>query len=209
MRRTNSSIACLMGLALIGVVACGQNETPEPTTDVDLPPSELELADADEDHDHDHEGDDHDHEHDGVGEAHVHGKGEMAITLDGTTLTVSFESPLASFASFEHEPETPEQRQELQDVRAGFMRVSRNVAINGQAGCEFNTREVAFRHTGDHGSVMVDYGFECATPEELTSVRLRTFDEYPGLETVDVVFLSGDEQKAKTLDPQDNSIWLK
>lgn len=201
MRIKNTNVALVAGFALIGLVACGQNETPAPTvdTDVELPPVEGTDAAATED----------DHDHDGAGEVHEHGKGELAISLDGATLSVAFEAPLESFASFEHEPETPEQRQELQDVRAGFMRVSRNVAINGQAGCEFNSREVAFRHTGDHGSVMVDYSFECATPEELTSVRLRTFDEYPGLETVDTVFLSGDEQKAKTLDPENNSIWLK
>lgn len=203
MRIKTTNTALIAGLAFIGLAACGQNDAPAPTvdTDVELPPAEgTDVVATEEDHDYDH---------DGAGEVHEHGKGELAISLDGSTLSVAFEAPLESFASFEHEPETPEQRQELQDVRAGFMRVSRNVAINGQAGCEFNTREVAFRHTGDHGSVMVDYAFECATPEELTSVRLRTFDEYPGLETVDTVFLSGGEQKAKTLDPEDNSIWLK
>lgn len=200
MRNTNSKVALFAGIALLGLSACGQNETPEPTTDVETPPVEMPATDVETPSAT---------EASGAGEVHEHGKGEMAITLDGTMLTVSLEAPLESFASFEHEPETPEQRQELQDVRAGFMRVSRNVAVNGQAGCQFNTREVAFRHTGDHGSVMVDYGFECETPSELSSVRLRTFDEYPGLETVDTVFLSGDEQKAKTLDPEDNSIWLK
>lgn len=200
MRIKNTNVALIAGFALIGLAACGQNDAPAPTvdTDVEMPPTETAPETVAV------EGD-----QDGAGEVHEHGKGEMAITLDGSILSVSLEAPLESFASFEHEPETPEQRQELQDVRAGFMRVSRNVAINGQAGCQFNTREVAFRHTGDHGSIMVDYSFECETPAELSSVRLRTFDEYPGLETVDTVFLSGDDQKAKTLDPEDNSIWLK
>lgn len=200
MRISNSNAALLAGAALFGLAACGQNETPAPTADVETPPVEMPAADVEAPPSS---------AASGVGEVHEHGKGEMAITLDGTTLTVSLEAPLESFASFEHEPETPEQRQELQDVRADFMRVSRNVEINDQAGCEFSARDVAFRHSGSHGSIMVDYAFDCALPDELTSVRLRTFDAYPGLETVEAVFLSGDEQKAKMLDPEDNSIWLK
>lgn len=201
MSKTFSMTAILAGFALIGLSACNQNETPDPVTDIETPPvdmptGEIEVPTETE-------------TATGAGEVHEHGKGELAITLDGATLTVSLEAPLASFASFEHEPETPEQRQELQDVRAGFMRVSRNVAINGQAGCEFNTREVGFRHTGDHGSVMVDYAFECTTPDALTSVRLRTFDDYPGLESVDAVFLDGTDQKAKSLTAEDNSIWVE
>jgi len=199
MRKIISTTALVSGFALLGLAACNQSETPDPTPDVDLPPVEQPVQTLESDT----------ADTGGVGEVHEHGKGEMAITLDGTMLTISLEAPLESFASFEHEPETPEQRQELQNVRAGFMRVSRNIAINGQAGCEFSSRDVAFRHSGDHGSVMVDYAFVCATPGELNSVRLRTFDAYPGLETVDTVFLSGDDQKAKTLDPEDNSIWLK
>ncbi|MEM1390363.1 MAG: DUF2796 domain-containing protein, partial [Pseudomonadota bacterium] len=113
--------------------------------------------DHDEDHDHDH-----DHNHSGVGEAHVHGKGDLAAALDGTTLSISFESPLASFASFEHEPKTDEQREELNGVETAFMDVSKNVTVNAGAGCDISSREVGFRHSGDHGSISMTYTFECA-----------------------------------------------
>ncbi|MEM7492764.1 MAG: DUF2796 domain-containing protein [Pseudomonadota bacterium] len=165
-----------------------------------------------EDHDHEH-GDnhshDHDHDHSGVGEAHVHGKGDLAATLDGTTLSVSFESPLASFASFEHEPKTNEQREELTSVETAFMDVSSNVVVNTEAACDVTSREVGFRHSGDHGSVSMTYTFECAAPEALSSLSFTTFSAYPALESVDAVFLTDASQSAKTLTAQDNTIALE
>ena len=85
MRIKNTNVALVAGFALIGLVACGQNETPAPTvnTDVELPPVEGTDAAATED----------DHDHDGAGEVHEHGKGELAISLDGATLSVAFEAP--------------------------------------------------------------------------------------------------------------------
>lgn len=161
-----------------------------------------------EDHDHEHD-DDHDHDHSGVGEAHVHGKGDLAATLDGTMLSVSFESPLASFASFEHEPKTDEQREELNGVETAFMDVSSNVVVNEEAACDVTSREVGFRHSGDHGSVSMTYTFECAASEALSSLSFTTFAAYPALESVDAVFLTDASQNAKTLTAQDNTIALE
>ena len=161
------------------------------------------------DHDHaDEHSHDHDHDH-GVGEAHVHGAGEMAIALDGATLTVSFESPLASFASFEHEPKTPEQEAELQAVNTAFMQPSNIILLNDDAGCASTSQGVTFRHSGDHGSIMVDYAFECASVDALSTADLKVFEAYPALETVDAVFLSGAEQIAKTLSAGDARLSLK
>ncbi|MEM9053840.1 MAG: DUF2796 domain-containing protein [Pseudomonadota bacterium] len=158
----------------------------------------------DEDHDHDHDGHDH-----GVGEAHVHGTGEMAIALDGAALSVSFEAPLASFASFEHEPKTPEQEAELQAVRDAFTQVSAVIALNGEAGCTSTSQDIAFRHSGDHGSIMADYMFDCATADGLASAELALFETYPALETVNTVFLNGADQTAKTLSSGDRTLSLE
>ena len=164
----------------------------------------------DEDHDHaDEHSHDHDHDHDhGVGEAHVHGAGEMAIALDGGSLSVSFESPLASFASFEHEPKTPEQEAELQGVRDAFMQVSGVIALNSEAGCTSTSQDVAFRHSGDHGSIMADYVFDCTAADSLNSAELQLFGAYPALETVNVIFLNGADQTAKKLTADDSSLSL-
>lgn len=168
-----------------------------------------DTHDHKDDHDHADEDshDHHDHDH-GVGEAHVHGAGEMAIVLDGATLTVSFESPLASFASFEHEPKTPEQEAELQAVNTVLMQPSSMITLNNEAGCASTSQGVSFRHSGDHGSIMVDYAFDCASAGDLSAVDLKVFAAYPALETVDVVFLNGADQTAKTLSASDARLSL-
>ncbi|MEM1086672.1 MAG: DUF2796 domain-containing protein [Pseudomonadota bacterium] len=166
-----------------------------------------------DDHDHSdehmHAHDDHDHDHGGVGEAHVHGEGEMAVTLDGSTLAVSFEGALASFASFEHEPKTDEQRAELEAVRVSFAAAENSLSINTEAGCVLNSTGVQFRHSGNHGSVMADYEYTCASVDEISSISLKIFDNYPALEAVDVVFISDTGQQAKTLIASDNMMTIE
>ena len=213
MLKSNLALSGLASLTILGLAACGQSAdtdaagTTETTVeDVTEAAGDADAEDstvADADHDHD------DHDHDGGGEVHEHGKAEMAVTLDGSAMSVSFVSPLANFASFEHEPETDEQRQELQDVRASLMRWARHYGMNLQAGCEVNGREVMFQHTGDHGSVTANYSFECATPDELRILRVNSFAENPKLESVDLVFLTDAGQQAKTVTADDNSLTLE
>lgn len=232
MRLNFPTVLAVSGFALAGLVACSPSEdAPAETIEADVPPIEVaseaedvsvsepieseaasvaEAAmDAEDDHDHADEDshDHHDHDH-GVGEAHVHGAGEMAIVLDGATLTVSFESPLASFASFEHEPKTPEQEAELQAVNAALIQPSSMITLNDEAGCVSTSQGVSFRHSGDHGSIMVDYAFDCVSVGDLNAVDLKVFAAYPALETVDVVFLNGADQTAKTLSASDARLSL-
>ncbi|MEL8054751.1 MAG: DUF2796 domain-containing protein [Pseudomonadota bacterium] len=215
MLKSKLALGGLASLTVLGLAACSQSADTESTETTDTTAETVtEVADEIEDEttavaDADHDHDDDEHDHDGAGEVHEHGKGEMAVTLDGSTLSVSFVSPLASFASFEHEPETDAQRQMLESVRANFMRTGRNFGMNAEAGCEISTRDVSFEHKGDHGSVTANYAYNCATPDKLNILRVKTFATYPALEEVNLVFLTDAGQQAKTVTAEDDRLLLE
>jgi len=162
-----------------------------------------EDHDSDKDHhDHDeHDHDDHDaHDHsDGVGEAHVHGTSEMALIIEGNTLSISFGGPLVNVLGFEHKAETPEQKQAVTDLQETLDDVSNLVAIPANAGCTALKRDVKIRNTGTHGTIAVDYDLECRDIAQVTQVSIIGFETFGGLESVDAVVITPAGQSAAGL----------
>ncbi|MCE8000270.1 MAG: DUF2796 domain-containing protein [Rhodobiaceae bacterium] len=56
-------------------------------------------------------------------------------------------------------------------------------------------------HEGEdaHAEFEVKYTFECATPDQLSGVSVAFFEQWPGIEEIETVFLSGDHQKSVEL----------
>ena len=171
--------------------------------------SEDEPDDHDHDHgdgDHDHEHGDHDHDHDhddmAGGAPHVHGKGEGAVVLEGSTLSISLDSALASFGAREAEPETPEQEAERASLRMQLADPLKTVDISDAAGCIFTGSDVGFRYGGGgHGNAVVNYTFECSNAAALDTIQFTVFETFPPMEEIDIALLSGDDQGAATLTP--------
>ena len=111
------ALPLLAGAALGVLAACGPGASPvapepvetEGAADIEPETEDLSVADenddhradnADEAHDHAHDGDEHDHDDDHAhagGAAHVHGVADLALVLEGNSLTSEMISPLANF----------------------------------------------------------------------------------------------------------------
>lgn len=122
----------------IGVAACSQAaeaETAEvaPTSES---VSDKRVEDRD-DHDHDHDHHDHhdDEEMRQVG-SHVHGAANLAIALDGSSLTIELESPYYNLVGFEHAPKTEEQKSSLKLAEAALSDAGSIFRFNEDAGCK-------------------------------------------------------------------------
>lgn len=196
---------------------------PPPTvteTDAPTPPEPPVVEDVvaeDDDHDHDdHEGeahddhgdshDEHDHEDheehdhsDGVGEAHVHGASEMAVIVEGNTLSISFGGPLANVLGFEYEPKTDEEKQASADLQTMLKDHANLVTIPTAAACAPLERDVSIRRSGTHGSLEVGYNFECANIDAITALDFTGFTSFSGLETVDAIVITPAGQTAASL----------
>ena len=223
---TKTPILFAAGLmAALTLSACGSasDETtapavpvPPPTvteTDAPTPPEPPiveEIIAENDAHDHDdHEGeahDEHDHEDheehdhsDGVGEAHVHGASEMAVIVEGNTLSISFGGPLANVLGFEYEPKTDEEKQASADLQTMLKEPANLVAIPTAAACAPLERDVSIRRSGTHGSLEVGYNFECANIDAIKALDFTGFTSFSGLETVDAIVITPAGQTAASL----------
>ena len=214
-----TSIPLLRGAAfavlLSGLAACGgQDEAPTPPeppvvetpTDADHDSDmDADAHDAHEDDDHaehdehaddeDHDDhDDHDEDHHAGGEAHEHGVAEAALVLQDNVLTLSLDTPLAGFGVREAAPETEAQEAELDTLSGALVSPETVFTINAEAGCALSESDVAFRHSGDHGSATLTYTFQCDAPGDLEEIGFNLFSAYPGFEEVEAVILNGTSQ---------------
>ncbi len=159
---------------------------------------EHEAAHEDGDHDdeaHDH--DDHDHDHAG-GEAHVHGLSDLAASLDGTTLSVNIEGALANF-------DLDESLRTLEDTSPY---TDGAVAIMG-GDCTRSTASASIRPIGDHGNLVIDLTYDCASAGSIEAIEVTGFQSFVGFEEVNAVFLTGTEQTAETLTKSDTRLDLE
>jgi len=140
--------------------------------------------DAHEEHDH---GEHEHHDHAG-GEAHVHGLAEMAITREGSRLTVTFESPTANFGFSEAASDLPEGNTVGEDTFA---------VIGGE--CLNEMTNVSAVSDGQHGSVSIEKRYSCSNIDGVSAVRVTAFEAYSGFETVDAVYLTDADQVAAEL----------
>ena len=164
----------------------------------------------DHDHDHDHAHDhDHDHSHDhdhAGGSAHVHGLGELVVSQDGETLTISFRTALASVGISEREPATDAAREELETALSPFYDPAYAVALSGYGECNRTGLTVNADFGGGHGDLEFDYTFSCAAIDKVTGVGMPLFDRHETLETVNAVWVGATSQSAATLTAADQLV---
>lgn len=159
-----------------------------------------EAAHEDGDHDHDHGEHDHDeHDHDAHdhagGEAHVHGLSELAASLDGTTLSVNIEGALANF-------DLDESLRSLEDASPY---TDGTVAIMG-GDCTRTAASASIRPVGDHGNMVIDLTYDCASAGSIEAIDVTGFQSFAGFEEVNAVFLTGTDQAAETLTKSDTRL---
>lgn len=156
---------------------------------------------------------DHEHDHDAEkrhAESHEHGAAELAIALDGNQLIAEFTSPGMNIVGFEHEAKDAD---EIAAVKAAVEKLGMGtelIELKG-AGCSLSDADVEAEgllaethedehhddeHEGEdaHAEFEVTYTFNCATPDQLSGVSVSFFEQWPGIEEIEAVFLSNDHQ---------------
>ena len=146
---------------------------------------------AEDEHDHDdHAEDEHDHDdHDHAGgEAHVHGLSDLAVSLEGNTVSVSVEGALANF-------DLDETIRTLDNTTP----YSDNLVALIGGDCVRDQADVSIRPIGDHGNLTVDMVYTCADIGALEAIDVTAFGTFSGFEEVNAVVLTETDQTASTL----------
>lgn len=163
--------------------------------------------------------------------SHEHGAAELAIALDGNQLIAEFKSPAINIVGFEHEAKDSDG---IAAVNAAVEKLGLGAELlefRG-AGCSLLEADVEAEglladdheedhHTGDHheddehedeeahSEFEATYTFNCVTPDQLTEVSVSLFEQWPGIEEIETVFLSADHQLSVELTASDSSFEMK
>ncbi|MEQ9317026.1 MAG: DUF2796 domain-containing protein [Henriciella sp.] len=142
-------------------------------------------------------------------EAHEHGRAMLSAAVDDDILTLTFEAPLMSVVGFEHEPETPEQESALNAAKDAFTAPGMMVEINRDAGCLPQMTTSGAHFAGGHGALEVEHVYTCEDPAEISRIVFSRMGDYPGLTSIDAVFVSDTRQVAGELTQSNATLELR
>lgn len=161
-----------------------------------------DAEEHDEEHDHEdehedagHDEDEHDH---AGGEAHVHGLSDLAVSLDGSTVSISVEGALANF-------DLDESIRTLDDAAPYTDGVV--TLIGGD--CTRDQASASIRPIGDHGNLLIDMVYSCAAIDAFEAVDVTGFATFAGFEEVNAVLLTETGQTAKTLTANESRLDIR
>jgi hypothetical protein len=158
--------------------------------------------------------------HAGNHPAHVHGVARLDVALEGNTLTLHLDSPLANLAGFEHAPASRADKEAVELMARTLRDVTRMFATDAAAGCK--TAEIQLSSpvltpallgenapaTGEpaprdgHADLDGDFTLVCASPGSLATLDVSQLQRaFPGLQRIDVQLATPKKQGAFQLVP--------
>lgn len=154
--------------------------------------------------DHDHDDEDHDHDQSGDEPArlgtHQHGNAMLAVTVQNSTISISFDAPLASFGAPES-PQTDEDQAKIEAVQERLRDETNIVSLVGDVGCDLVSRSMSTRLANGHGELQTSAEYDCADAGALEAIRVVAFNAYPTLTEVEAVYVSDVTQNSAELTP--------
>lgn len=145
--------------------------------------------------------------------AHEHGVADLRIAVDGATVLVEFDSPLANLVGFEHAPRDAAQRAALASLAGRLHEPQGLLSLPAAARCEPVAIEIevpghedehghghdhdkhghdkhdhghAHDHADEHADAFAAWEFRCANIDALDVVELRLIEAFPTIRALRV-----------------------
>lgn len=140
--------------------------------------------------------------------AHVHGEAKLEIVVEGNTLAIHLDSPLANLLGFEHAPRTPAEQQAVKAMAATLRQAGRLFVLDAAAGCAAADVQLASpvldgKVTADgHLDLEADFRWQCRHLPALRGIETRLFVAFPRLKRIGVDFAGPAGQQAGRLTPE-------
>ncbi|MDZ7842777.1 MAG: DUF2796 domain-containing protein [Gammaproteobacteria bacterium] len=139
-------------------------------------------------------------------DAHVHGVANLDLAVESNQLMAELRAPAMNIVGFEHAPRNDEQRRAVEQAAAWLKDGEQWLILPAAAACRPEASRVAssLLDTGDadshdhdshdhdshdddvHSELHVHLAFHCASPDELRRVEIRLFEQFPGMERIDL-----------------------
>ncbi len=157
-------------------------------------------------------------------ESHRHGLARLTLALEKGMVEIQLESPAASLVGFEHRAKSQEQRKAvrqaemiLKDPDLLFSFVGTHcqlkktmVDVSGIMEAEHEYHSHLKKHDeGGHSEISTRYTFTCKDPKKLESVSVVLFKQFPGVEKIDVMWVTDSQQGAELLTPNRHAFSLR
>lgn len=135
---------------------------------------------------------------------HAHGKGEMELTVQGSSIRGVFRTPMDSLLGFEHAPKTDAQRKAVESLKSRLADPSRFFVPTPAAQCTPRAAEASSTlFTGKvadgHSDLEYRFGFDCANVAQLKGLEAVLFADYPRLHQIRAQVVTEKAQRSSTL----------
>jgi len=140
--------------------------------------------------------------------AHVHGKLELAIVIDGPTITIEMESPLDNIVGFERAPRTDAEKKAVEDAVAQLRAADQLFRIDPAAGCKLGPVKLESatlglgkeaKAKGEHDDLEASFAFNCGNAAQAKFIDLDLFNAFKGARQIEAEIVTPDGQFKRTL----------
>ncbi len=150
----------------------------------------------------------------GEAAAHVHGVASLQVAIDGSSVTLTLESPLDNLLGFEHAARSEQERATVRAMRERLEQVESLFVPSPAARCqavsvrlESPVLQTGSRPAnGGHADLDGEFVFHCQNPGELHALEVTMFRSFPNLQRLDVQVASPRGQSAARLSPQQRRV---
>lgn len=162
----------------------------------------------------------HNHSHEHPAHAHLHGSAQLSLVLEGSELEISFESPAVNIVGFEHKANSEKHMKAVDKARANLQ--APNLFLFSGSDCSLKEAEVDMssiiehdsQHSDDkdyegHSEISANYSYSCLKGEKLKTVSVNLISLFPAIETLEVIWLTSDQQSTTKLTSQSNIIRIR
>ncbi|QSP95149.1 DUF2796 domain-containing protein [Marinobacter salinisoli] len=150
--------------------------------------------------------------------AHVHGHGTLQFVIENSTVDIAFSSPAGNLLGFEHQAHTPEETRIVDEVQAWLSTTP--LIDTPDERCTLRTSEpdmgsrTEHDHHGhnhddeEHRDIHVSQSLECPDLSNATALKTPLLRQYPGLQELDVMWVTPSGQSGATLTNEEQAINL-
>lgn len=161
-----------------------------------------------------------------AGHAHVHGKAELTIIAERNSLAVNAQIPAESLFGFEHHARSTTEKEKVFSVKKRLSRQDNVIHLKG-GDCQLKTLDIdtgsimpdhpeknstthdlSHSHQQLHAEVILNYAFECNSPDDVDSMSLTLFEHFDGIEQVHARWATSKKQGTVMLNKKNNEIYF-
>lgn len=128
-------------------------------------------------------------------EPHEHGKSQLALAIEGNTVSMDFDAPGDDIVGFETEAKSEAQKSALAAAKRTLSMPGKVFVLTPAAGCKQTSARVEVNKSAEgHTEFESKYTFTCTAPEKIADLDVRLFKSFANAKTLVITVVSAKGQ---------------